>query len=281
MDKIYSHAVWENIEDDELTMIEQKRENFIETSMSCYQCHSSIPKDSAFCPKCGQKLYIKCPKCGKKYSAQWSYCSSCGVNKDEYLKIRQERKRIEKKKEQQDRFRLEQERIENEVKEQERMLLERERIDKITSSDEFKEVLEFMDMRLKKYRSYGYRFKEFISYIVLSVGIIIFGFSVVLVIGEVSYGYDRGSYFDRDLLISMFYLSFSIFLIIRGIIGTLIQKESFVFRNCPIKNKRSLDIFKDITDPKSPNYYGKNIDIYADKSRLEKTILQSYLDLFD
>ena len=90
MDKIYSHAVWENIEDDELTMIEQKRENFIETSMSCYQCHSSIPKESVFCPKCGQKLYIKCPKCGKKYSSQWSYCSSCGVNKAEYIKKKEQ-----------------------------------------------------------------------------------------------------------------------------------------------------------------------------------------------
>lgn len=279
VDKIYSHAVWENIEDDELTTIDQKREDVIEMSMFCYQCHSSIPKESVFCPKCGQKLYIKCPKCGKKYSSQWSYCSSCGVNKDEYLKIRQERKRIEREKEQQERLRQERKRIENEEKEQERLRLERERIEKITSSVEFKEVLEFMDLRLKKYRSYGYRFKEFMSYIVIFVGMVSFIYSVLFVIDQVSYAYEHKSNFV--LLLSIFFLSFSIFLLIRGYVGTLIVKESFVFRNCSIKNKRSLDIFKDITDPQSPNYYGKTIDIYADKSSLEKTILQSYLDLFD
>ena len=65
-------------------------------TMVCYACNEIIPADSLFCPYCRKKLWVKCPNCGHEYSSQYPNCNKCGTNLNQYLKDREEEKRIKK-----------------------------------------------------------------------------------------------------------------------------------------------------------------------------------------
>lgn len=59
--------------------------------MYCRYCGKEIPQDSAFCPKCGQKVVIAytpsseegprvCPRCGDPVSKYAQICRNCGLD---------------------------------------------------------------------------------------------------------------------------------------------------------------------------------------------------------
>ena len=52
----------------------------------CWKCGEIIPRDSEYCPFCGEQLFVSCPKCGHRYSAQYPNCNKCGTNREQHLK---------------------------------------------------------------------------------------------------------------------------------------------------------------------------------------------------
>lgn len=51
-------------------------------TMTCPNCHATIPAGSKFCPNCGQNLQpagIVCPKCGTQNPPGAKFCTNCGA----------------------------------------------------------------------------------------------------------------------------------------------------------------------------------------------------------
>jgi len=44
----------------------------------CAGCGFAAPPDSAFCPKCGNRLPWACPACGKPCPPDFAFCPRCG-----------------------------------------------------------------------------------------------------------------------------------------------------------------------------------------------------------
>jgi membrane protease subunit (stomatin/prohibitin family) len=46
----------------------------------CFECKSSVPEDSKFCPMCGhqQLVFSECTQCGKNLTSNAKFCSRCG-----------------------------------------------------------------------------------------------------------------------------------------------------------------------------------------------------------
>lgn len=57
--------------------------NDVKGIMSCGQCGSEIPRDSLFCPNCGQKVESQtkliCPKCSRELELGTKFCVGCGT----------------------------------------------------------------------------------------------------------------------------------------------------------------------------------------------------------
>ncbi len=49
-------------------------------SITCNQCGFSVPDDSLFCPKCGNKIEVhRCANCGRTLKNDEAFCPSCGT----------------------------------------------------------------------------------------------------------------------------------------------------------------------------------------------------------
>lgn len=57
-----------------------------EREIVCYNCNSIIPGDSRFCPVCRVELFQSCPKCGNLFSTKYCNCNHCGTNIEQFLK---------------------------------------------------------------------------------------------------------------------------------------------------------------------------------------------------
>lgn len=51
-------------------------------SMSCPNCHASIPKGSKFCPECGSGMQKKCTGCGHDLPVNAKFCPECGQSQN-------------------------------------------------------------------------------------------------------------------------------------------------------------------------------------------------------
>lgn len=51
-----------------------------ESGIICNKCNKQVPKNSKFCPECGEKIQDKkfCSECGAQVSANAKFCSECG-----------------------------------------------------------------------------------------------------------------------------------------------------------------------------------------------------------
>lgn len=49
-----------------------------ESSVQCPSCKMFIPKESKFCPECGEPLIIHCSKCGVAIQGLTKFCPKCG-----------------------------------------------------------------------------------------------------------------------------------------------------------------------------------------------------------
>lgn len=52
-------------------------------TVECPNCHSSLPEDAKFCPKCGTKVEVEgpafCMKCGSPLRPESQFCPKCGA----------------------------------------------------------------------------------------------------------------------------------------------------------------------------------------------------------
>ena len=266
--KISEKAVWDNgITADEPDYMSTKQS--IQTSvqshpqmMFCYNCNQVIPSDSAFCPWCKTELFTKCPKCGKTYSSQYTFCYSCGVNKDEYL---EEQELLRLKEEQ---IRQEKEwAIQKEIEIAEKRKL---RFQQIQSTKEYDEVFKYLRKMVDR-RSFG----GLILHFLLEFLIICFGIAITAggIIGLCS---GEDSIYIRIWYIICVVVGFSIF--VSGLIysiskGVINDSDEFIVKNCPFTGKLSLSVVRDVVNPSSKNYY--------EKGTLSIQIARSFLDLSD
>ena len=255
--KISEKAVWDNgITADEPDYMSTKQS--IQTSvqshpqmMFCYNCNQVIPSDSAFCPWCKTELFTKCPKCGKTYSSQYTFCYSCGVNKDEYL-IEQEQLHLKEdkiRKELERTRQLEVEKIEKEKQDHEQM------ITRIRASAEYNEAKDYC---IKLNQGIGIRQE------IRGTGIFSFVFGLIFFVLN---GFMSGS--ESSYMVMGGFIILGILLLI--LFSPHRYKNRLVLKGKGL-SKRSHEIVKDVTNPESKNYYyyGIDRDVYVD----------SYLDLF-
>ena len=80
----------------------------ISTSI-CWKCGEIIPRDSEYCPFCGEQLFVSCPKCGHRYSAQYPNCNKCGTNREQHLKRLKEQKEEERQRKKEEDVRCQEE----------------------------------------------------------------------------------------------------------------------------------------------------------------------------
>ena len=54
-------------------------EKLIKAFINCRSCEKQIPKNSKFCPFCGEKIITKCFKCGADLIEYAQFCNICGI----------------------------------------------------------------------------------------------------------------------------------------------------------------------------------------------------------